>query len=124
MSELATERPRPLDTPGSDQPKPKRRRGQGQRGPRPTDGAPDGRPPRPRGDRPPMAGWGDGIERCICAAMSTCPPRSYPVQHRTGIATIPPAVVERRPERILLCDSQHDGPHIWPDNELSAADAR
>lgn len=66
-----------------------------------------------------MAGWGDGLERCICAATLVRPPRTYPVQHRTGVATIAPAIVERAPSRILLCDGQHEGPHIWPDNEVS-----
>lgn len=66
-----------------------------------------------------MAGWGDGIERCVCTAFFSRIPPSYPVQHRTGIATMAPVIVDRAADRVLLCDGQHEGPHVWPDGEVA-----
>jgi hypothetical protein len=67
-----------------------------------------------------MAGWGDGLERCMCLAVIACPPRSFPVQHRTSVATVEPIVIDRSDTRILFCDGLHEGPHIWPDGEVVA----
>lgn len=73
---------------------------------------------KPRAERNPMQGYGDGIERSFCLSMATSTPRRFPVQHRPGLAVIPPVSIARSNGRILLCDSQHDGPHIWPDGDL------
>lgn len=76
------------------------------------------RPPKMRNDRFAMAGYGDGVERAMCCGMIPVPPKSYPVQARSGVAIKVPSVVGRRASMLLLCDSTHDGPHIWPDGEV------
>jgi hypothetical protein len=66
-----------------------------------------------------MAGWGDGLERCMCSAALKRIPRAFPVLHRTGVATIAPEIVDRDGRRLLLCDRQHEGPHVWPNGEVA-----
>lgn len=66
-----------------------------------------------------MMGFGDGIERAFCLALGHVPPPAFPVQHRTGVAALRPAVVARRANAILLCDCEHEGPHSWPDGEVA-----
>ena len=90
------------------------------RGARPQENADQQRQPRARIDRA-MVGFGDGIERAICQGVISAPPRSYPVQHRTGVAVIPLAVVDHHPNVVLLCDGQHGGPHIWPNGDVVGA---
>lgn len=65
-----------------------------------------------------MAGYGDGIERAVCLGVPSCPPRSYPIQHRSGLAFKPLTEVDRTASAILLCDGQHEGPHIWPNGDF------
>jgi len=69
-------------------------------------------------DRKP-AGFGDTIERAYCAASVHVVPPSFPVQHRTGVATLRPVVVASRPGSLLICDSGHPGPHRWPDGDIA-----
>ena len=71
---------------------------------------------RRRGERRP-AGFGDGIERAFCAALRHVPPPGFPVQHRTGVATLRRVVVARRADAVLYCDGEHPGPHWWPDGD-------
>jgi len=66
-----------------------------------------------------MMGFGDGVERAFCLSMCHVPPPAFPVQHRTGVAALAPTVVARRPDAILLCDCEHEGPHSWPDGEIT-----
>ena len=72
---------------------------------------------RRRGERRAYAGFGDELERAYCAAFYHAPPPGFPVQHRTGAATLRPAVVARREGAVLLCDGAHPGNHRWPDGE-------
>lgn len=67
--------------------------------------------------RSPLSGYGDGIERAYCAHFRHDLPTAFPVQHRTGLATIPPVVVDRRPTALLLCNCLHRGPHSWPNGD-------
>jgi hypothetical protein len=99
------------------------------------------RPPRPPGSPPPgshgrgqprggdegrrrrpaerrVSGFGDEIERAVCVALAHRPPPDFPVQHRTGCATLRRLVVARRPGAVLLCDSGHPGPHRWPGDDV------
>ncbi len=64
-----------------------------------------------------LSGFGDGIERAYCAHFRPALPAAFPVQHRTGLATIPPVVVDRRPTALLLCNCLHRGPHSWPNGD-------
>lgn len=63
------------------------------------------------------AGWGDGVERFACARDGDRLPSTFPVESRTGVATIPATVVARRAGALLLCRFTHGGPHQWPDGE-------
>ena len=83
-------------------------------------GGPDDGRRRRGGDRH-SAGFGDEIERAFCLSFVHTPPPDFPVQHRTGIATLRPLVVGRRPGALLLCDSSHPGAHRWPDGEEAEA---
>ncbi len=107
----------PRDASMNQQPRPKS--GQNRRGGRPPEGSDDRRRRKPQsGDRRAMSGFGDGIERAFCLSLRHRPPPDFPVQHRTGVAALVPAVVARRPEAVLLCDCVHEGPHSWPDGDL------
>jgi hypothetical protein len=44
-------------------------------------------------------------------------PDRFPVQPRAELATRRPPVVATRAGEVLLCDGQHEGPHIWPDGD-------
>jgi hypothetical protein len=46
--------------------------------------------------------------------MRAVPPPGFPVQHRTGVATLGPEVVDQRPGFVLICDGSHPGDHRWP----------
>lgn len=64
-----------------------------------------------------IVGFGDGIERAICARFQPAFATGFPAHHRTGVATISPVIVDRRPTAILLCNSLHEGPHFWPNGD-------
>ena len=107
-----------------DQSKQRSRRGGGKRGGRPnSDGGDLQRPGRPRLDRA-MVGYGDGIERAYCLGVQSHPPRSFPVQHRSGLAVLARVTVATTESAILLCDGQHDGPHIWPNGDVAGEERR
>ena len=72
---------------------------------------------RGRERRPP--GFNDGLDHAVCLARGHVPPPDFPVQHRTGVATLRRRVVARRPDALLLCDGEHQGPHRWPDGEIA-----
>jgi hypothetical protein len=93
------------------------RRGGAKRDGRPVSDGPDGgRQIRSRIDRG-MAGFADGVERAICEGVSAVPPRSSPVQHRTGLAVRRLVTVDRTESAVLFCDESHDGPHVWPNGD-------
>lgn len=89
----------------------------------PPGGAVDGREGRKRrkdgNDRRGLYGFGDAIERSTCTSLSYEAPRVWPVQSRSGIATLRAVEVDRRASAVLFCDGAHVGPHIWPDGELA-----
>lgn len=98
------------------------KRGGSRRGGRPmSDGPEGGRQVRSRIDRG-MTGFGDGIERAMCAGVPTVPPRTSPVQHRTGLAVRRLMTVDRTDSAVLLCDDSHDGPHVWPNGDVVGED--
>ena len=102
--------------PGTPEPtKPKPKRGQSKRNAR---GDGEGNRQRPRNDRNAMSGFGDGIERAFCIGIVASPPRSFPAQHRSGLAVLTPVVVAREESSMLYCDCEHDGPHIWPNGDI------
>jgi hypothetical protein len=97
---------------------PRAKGGSNKRGGRSQDSSEDRRRRKLQGsDKRAMSGFGDGIERAFCTSLRRRLPPAFPVQHRTGLAVILPAVVARRSHSILLCDCEHDGPHSWPDGE-------
>jgi len=93
------------------------KRGGSKRGSRHPEGSDFQRQNRPRIDRS-MSGYGDGIERAMCLSVPSLPPPFFPVQHRTGLAVRALATVARTDSAALLCDRQHDGPHIWPNGDV------
>lgn len=99
-----------------EQPKPRQKRSQSKRNPRGEGGDPNRQ--RSRNDRHSMSGFGDGIERAFCVGIVSSPPRSYPAQHRTGVAVMSRVVVARSGASILFCDCEHAGPHIWPNGDV------
>ncbi|MCA9876499.1 MAG: hypothetical protein KC442_01910 [Thermomicrobiales bacterium] len=74
------------------------------------------RPPEPRRKRgePRRVAWADGVDRAWCTRALTFLPESFPVESHAGAATIPPTVVDRREQMVLLCDFSHGGDHAWP----------
>ncbi len=71
-------------------------------------------------DRRVAAGFGDGIERAICASFVHVGPLTFPVQHRPGIAASRPTEVARRENAVLLCDRNHEGDCVWPDGAFAS----
>jgi hypothetical protein len=74
-----------------------------------------------RRKRPPAqryTGWNDRIERAYCTRAGHRLPSTFPVASHSGAAVIPPTVVARRPDAMLLCIFDHLGAHVWPDGEL------
>lgn len=63
------------------------------------------------------AGYGDGIDRFYCERDLHRLPSSFPVEARTGAATVPATVVARRAGALLLCSFSHAGAHQWPGGE-------
>lgn len=59
-------------------------------------------------------GFGDQVDRLVCAHATWGLPGAAPVQGRSGIARSRLQVVERTEGTILLCDGVHEGPHEWP----------
>ena len=78
--------------------------------------------PRPKNDRNSMSVFADGVERAFCTEMNSLLPAAWPVQHRTGLAVIPPIVIARLQDKMLLCDCQHNGPHVWPNGDVADSD--
>jgi hypothetical protein len=70
-------------------------------------------------DRRTPAGFGDGIERAICANFIHLGPIAFPVQHRPGVAASRPIEVARRENAVLLCDRNHAGDCVWPDGTFA-----
>jgi hypothetical protein len=44
-------------------------------------------------------------------------PDRYPVQPRPEMAVREPVVVAQRGEESLLCNCEHDPPHLWPNGD-------
>jgi hypothetical protein len=65
-------------------------------------------------------GFADGVERAYCLVARSVPAVSFPIQFRTGIATIAPIVVGKRDGAILYCDCPDHAVHFWPDGELAS----
>jgi hypothetical protein len=57
------------------------------------------------------------IERGYCRLHRTTVPNLYPVQLRPDMAIRRPTVVATRPGEELLCNSEHSGPHLWPNGD-------
>lgn len=104
----------------NEQPKPRPKRGPNKRSGRGGESVEQARP-RPKGDRFSMSVFADGIERAFCTEMKNLLPAAWPVQHRTGLAVIQPIAIARTNGRILLCDCQHGGPHVWPNGDVADA---
>ena len=54
------------------------------------------------------------MDRAWCAKALILQPETFPVESHAGVATIAPAIVDRREEMILLCNHSHSGDHEWP----------
>lgn len=103
---------------GQEAPKGRSRRGGGKRAGRPpADTLESNRGGRSRIDRG-MTGYGDGVERAMCTGVASLTPRSFPVQHRTGVAVSRLVTVDRTGSAQLLCDNAHTGPHVWPNGDV------
>ena len=61
--------------------------------------------------------WGDQLLHSLCGRAINELPRTFPVEHHQGTATIPRAVVAQREGEVLFCTYSHCGPHVWPDGE-------
>jgi hypothetical protein len=111
--------PSPVDPAGQqDQPRARSKRGAGKRGGRPNpEGGDQTRQQRSRPERA-VAGFGDGIERAICLGVISHLPRSFPVQHRTGVATKQYVEIARTETSSLYCNGEHRGPCIWPNGDI------
>ena len=59
----------------------------------------------------------DQLEHAICLMVTHQSPKGFPVIGRNDIATMPPVEVARNGSSVLLCDRQHDGPHLWPNGD-------
>lgn len=59
----------------------------------------------------------DHMEHVICLLVTHHLPQAFPVISRTELATMPPVEVARTGSSILLCDHQHEGPHLWPNGD-------
>jgi hypothetical protein len=60
------------------------------------------------------SGFGDELDRQVCAMRMPGYPSAWPVNYRVGIAMQPLAEVGRSEGTVLLCDLSHDGPCVWP----------
>ena len=111
------------DAQPAEQAKQRGKRGGSRRGTRNQDSSDFQRQHRQRIDLA-MSGYGDGIERAICLGVPSRPPRSFPVQHRTGLAVRALATVARSDNAVLLCDGQHEGPHVWPNGDITGPEGQ
>ena len=59
----------------------------------------------------------DQMDHAICLLVTHKAPKGFPVMARPELATMPPVEVARTGTSILLCDKQHDGPHLWPNGD-------
>jgi hypothetical protein len=57
------------------------------------------------------------MEHAICQLVTHEAPRAFPSNGRPELATMPPVEVARTSSSILLCDGQHEGPHLWPNGD-------
>lgn len=57
----------------------------------------------------------------MCQRLIPAPPETFPVVHRTGVATFRVVEVARREGEVLLCDRSHHGDHSWPSGDLVPA---
>jgi hypothetical protein len=57
------------------------------------------------------------IQRGYCRLHRTALPSRFPVQTRPDMAVRRPEVVATRSGEELLCNGEHDGPHLWPDGD-------
>jgi hypothetical protein len=69
------------------------------------------------GNRKGVYRFDDQMEHAICLMVTHKAPRAFPAIGRTELATMPPVEVARTGSSILLCDKQHDGPHLWPNGD-------
>lgn len=79
---------------------------------------------RNRGRRPGSGGarkgayrFDDQMEHAMCQLVTHQSPEGFPVIARTDLATMPPIEVARTGSSVLLCDGQHEGPHLWPNGD-------
>ncbi|HET9660083.1 MAG TPA: hypothetical protein VFP05_07100 [Thermomicrobiales bacterium] len=63
--------------------------------------------------------FNDQLEHDICQLVTHRAPQSFPAIARTDLATMPPVEVARTETRVLLCDGMHDGPHVWPNGDVT-----
>jgi hypothetical protein len=61
-----------------------------------------------------FSNWPDTPERVLCEHALVAPPERTPVSARTGLAVPKWVVVDRREERILICNRIHGGDCRWP----------
>jgi len=55
--------------------------------------------------------------RCVAILVTHKVPKAFPVMARPELATMPQVEVARTGSSVLLCDKQHDGPHLWPNGD-------
>jgi hypothetical protein len=63
-------------------------------------------------------------ENVMCRAAMRPHQEAPPLQHRRGMTMLRPRQVDRIGAARLLCDSLHEGPHVWPEafQEVRATD--
>jgi hypothetical protein len=84
--------------------------------PHPSGPAPNSSPRSPEFKRPRgQQGFGDGIDRQICAFCVPVLPKTYPVQGRPGTAVAAYRVIAEIDDRQLLCNELHPGECAWAD---------
>lgn len=66
---------------------------------------------------------GDRTETMVCAFRPWSVPRTFPVVHRPMPATRRLVEVASEPDRRLVCDSAHEGAHMWPTGEMVPDDS-
>lgn len=71
-------------------------------------------PRRRKGQDRRRTGFGDEIDRIVCLSFQGGLPETFPVVHRTNLATLRIEVVDQQPSAHLLCDRAHPGPCLWP----------
>jgi hypothetical protein len=61
--------------------------------------------------------YDDQMDHAICLLVTHKVPKAFPVMARSELATMPQVEVARTGSSVLLCDKQHDGPHLWPNGD-------